>query len=169
MRSLLLFSRFCTDDIACDNMKPRIDTLRACLPSKDDYEPENPAISSRTEAMSMSKIVARLLPGQSEKGGCTVETGVYLDGCFGPADIVITKVTPDGIDSVYNIEVDGPSHDSLLTAQRLSGRRDQHLQEACGVRIARIPLVKATGEGLQGPEYEGAVREVLVQLGLLQS
>jgi hypothetical protein len=83
------------------------------------------------------------------------------------ADFVITRVSPDRSESVYNIEVDGPSH-SLPTSQRLSRRRDQHLQEACGVRIARIPLLKSsTGEWLQEGEYEAAVREVLQGLQLL--
>jgi hypothetical protein len=92
---------------------------------------------------------------------------VYLDGCF-EADIVITRVSPDGSKSVFNIEVDGPSH-SLPTKQRLSQRRDQHLQEACGVRIARIPLLKPTGEWLQrGGEYEAAVRRELQRWQLLE-
>ena len=107
-------------------------------------------------------IVERMLPSRNDSqpgGGCTVESNVWLDGCF-EADIVITRASPDGSKSVFNIEVDGPSH-SLSTSQRLSQRRDQHLQEACGVRIARIPLLKPTGEYLQrGAEYEAAVREV---------
>jgi hypothetical protein len=67
---------------------------------------------------------------------------------------------------VFNIKLDGPSH-SLPTSQRLSLRRDQHLQEACGVRIARIPLQKPTGECLLREDYEAAVRVVLQGLQLL--
>jgi hypothetical protein len=61
---------------------------------------------------------------------------------------------------VFNIEIDGPSH-SLPAKQRLSLHRDQHLQEACGVKIARISLLKPTGEWLQSEEYEEVAREVL--------
>jgi hypothetical protein len=69
---------------------------------------------------------------------------------------------------VYNIEIDGPSH-TLPSKQRLSRRRDQHLQEACGVQIARISLLKPTGEWLESGEYEAMVRGVLVGWGMLRS
>jgi hypothetical protein len=140
-------------------MKSRIDLLRACLPNQDGADEGG----SRTER-EISEIVKQLLSSQP---GCSVGNNVWLDGCF-EADIVITRVTPDGSESVFNIEVDGPSH-LLPTKQRLSRLRGQHLQEACGVVIARIPLVKLTGEWLLRAEgFEVAVREVLQRLQLLQ-
>jgi hypothetical protein len=157
MRNLLLFSRF--SGVASNSMKDRIDQLRALLPTQADGKGGG---GSRAEK-GIFKTVERVLLSQP---GCTVESNLYLDGCF-EADIVITRVSPDGSKSVYNIEVDGPSH-SRPIRQRLHRRRDQHLQEACGVRIARIPLVKPTGKWLQGGEYEAAVREVLERLQLLQ-
>jgi hypothetical protein len=160
MRNLLLFSRFTRDSnaVACDSMKCHIARLRAFLPSQDDGKEEG----SRSE-MGIFKTVERVLSSQP---GCTVESNVWLDGCF-EADIVITRVSLDGSLSVFNIEVDGPSH-SRPASQRLDQRRDQHLQEACGVLIARIPLLQPTGEWLQSGEYEAAVREVLEPLQLLQ-
>ena len=140
-----------------DSMKGRIDLLRACLPNQDGADEGG----SRTER-EICEIVERLLSSQL---GCTVENNVWLDGCF-EADIVITRVSPDGSESVFNIEFDGPSH-LLPTSQRLSRLRDQHLQEACGVVIARIPLMMPTGERLQSGEYEVTVREVLQRLQLL--
>jgi hypothetical protein len=159
MRNLLLFRRFSGDKSAVvgDIMKDRIDQFRNSLPSKaDDKE-----MGSRRER-GIFKVVERVLSSQP---GCVVESNVWLDGCF-EADIVITCVSPDGSQSVFNIEVDGPSH-SQPTKLRLSQRRDQHLQEACGVRIARIPLLQTTGEWLQSGEYEAVVREVLERLQLL--
>ncbi len=140
MRSLLLFSRFSRDTAVGKSMKGRIDLLRACLPNQDGADEGG----SRTER-EICEIVERLLSSQLS---CTVENNVWLDGWF-EADIVITRVTPDGSKSVINIEVDGPSH-LLPTSQRLSRLRDQHLQEACGVVIARIPLLNPTGRWLQG-------------------
>ena len=67
---------------------------------------------------------------------------------------------------MFNIEVDRPMH-SLSSSQRLSRLRDQHLQEACGVRTARIPLLKPDGEWLQSAEYEAAVRAELQRWQLL--
>jgi hypothetical protein len=159
MRNLLLFSRYSRDNtaLAGDIMKDRIDQLRNSLPSKaDDKE-----VGSQAER-DIFKVVERVLSSQP---GCVVESNVWLDGCF-EADIVITWVPPDGSQSVFNIEVDGPSH-SRPTSQRLSRRRDQHLQEACGVKIARIPLLQTTGKWLQRGEYEAVVREVLERLQLL--
>ena len=138
-------------------MKDRIDQLRASLPS-NAVDKER---GSRTER-DIFKTVEQVLSSQP---GCVVESNVWLDGCF-EADIVITCVPPDGSQSVFNIEVDGPSH-SQPTKLRLSRRRDQHLQEACGVKIARIPLLQTTGEWLQSGEYEAVVREVLERLQLL--
>jgi hypothetical protein len=155
MRNLLLFSRFSRDTAVGDSMKGRIDRLRACLPTQHEADGRG----SRTER-EISEIVERLLSSQP---GCTVENNVWLDGCF-EADIVITRVEPDGSKSASNIEV--PSH-LLPTKQRLSRLRDQHLLEAWGVRIVRIPLVKPTGVWLQSGEYEATVREVLQRLQLL--
>jgi hypothetical protein len=137
-------------------MKDRIDRLRASLPSTDDKERGSQA------ERGIFKTVERVLSSQP---GCKVESNVWLDGCF-EADIVITRVSPDGSKSVFNIEVDGPSH-SLPTSQRLGRRRDQHLLEACGVKIDRIPLLQSTGKWLQSEEYEAAVRLVLERLQLL--
>ena len=158
MRSLLLFTRFSRDTTVGDSMKGRIDQLRACLLTQH----EGNEVGSRAER-EISEIVKRLLSSQS---GFTVENNVWLDGCFS-ADIVITRVAPDRSKSIFNIEVDGPSH-LLPTKQRLSRLRDQHLQEACGVVIVRIPLLKPTGEWLVHAEgYEAAVQEVLQRLQLL--
>ena len=143
-------------------MKSRVDRLRACLSTQDEAKDRG----SRAERDICGIVERLLLTSQRSGGGCTVESNVWLDGCF-EADIVITRVSPDGSKSVFNIEVDGPSH-SLPTRQRLSQRRDQYLQEACSLRIARISLLKPSGEYLQrGEEYETAVREVLEGLQLL--
>ena len=164
MRSLLLFRRYSRVIGADDSLKSRVDRLRACLPSLEEAK-----VRGSRAVREMCSIVERLLPSQNDSqpgGGCTIESNVWLDGCF-EADIVITRVTPDGSKSVFNIEVDGPSH-SLPTSQRLCQRRDQYLQEACGVRVTRIPLIKPTGEYLKrGAEYEATVREVLEGLQLL--
>jgi hypothetical protein len=138
-------------------MKDRIDRLRAFLPSEADDKERG----SHTER-EIFKIVERVLSSQPS---CKFKNNVWLDGCF-EADIVITRVSPDGSQSVFNIEVDGPSH-LRPTSQRLSQRRDQHLQESCGVKVFRIPLLQPTGEWLQSGEYEAAVREVLERLQLL--
>jgi hypothetical protein len=140
-------------------MKIRIDRLRALLPNHADGKG---GTGSRTER-DIFKIVERVLSSQP---GYTVESNVWLDGCFG-ADIVITRLSPDGSKSVFNIEVDGPIH-SRPTSQRLDRRRDQHLQEACGVRIARIPLLQPTGQWLQSGEYEAAVQAVFEHWQLMQ-
>jgi hypothetical protein len=156
MRSLLLFSRYTSGDST--DMSDRIAQLRAWLPTAQDeseYRVSSNSGGSRTER-EIFMIAQRVLSNQP---GCIVESNVWLDGCF-EADIVITCVAPDGSMSVFNIEVDGPSH-SQPTSQRLDQRRDQHLQEACGVRIARIPLLKPTGEWLRSGEYEAVAREVL--------
>jgi hypothetical protein len=160
MRNLLLFNRFSRENsaVASDGMKDRIDQLRSFLPTETDG---NEGGGSQRER-GIFKTVERVLSGQP---GCTVESNLYLDGCF-EADIVITRISPDGSKSVYNIEVDGPSH-SLPTKLRLSQRRDQHLQEACGVKIDRIQLLQSTGKWLQSGEYEAAVRVVLERLQLL--
>jgi hypothetical protein len=93
---------------------------------------------------------------------------VWLDGCF-EADIVITITETDQNDekTIYNIEIDGPSH-SLPTSQLQCQRRDNHLSEECGVIIARIPLQNSNGEyKKKGDEFESAVREVLEHWELL--
>ena len=133
------------------------------MPTQDEAKDRG----SRAERDICGIVERLLLTSQRSGGGCTVESNVWLDGCF-EADIVITRVSPDGSKSVFNIEVDGPTH-SLPTSQRLSRLRDRHLLEACGVRIARIQLQKPSGEWLQSGEYEAAVREVLEGLGLLLS
>ena len=69
---------------------------------------------------------------------------------------------------VYNIEVDGPLH-SRPSKQRLIRRRDRYLLEACGVRTARITLLKPDGEWLQRAEYEAVVRAELQRWQLLLS
>jgi hypothetical protein len=163
MRNLLLFSRLCRDNAAGESMKSRIDLLRASLPTQDGTDG-----GSRAER-EFYKIVQRLLSSQIQPGGgFTVESNVWLDGCF-EADIVITRVESDSSKSVvYNIEVDGPAH-FQPTKQHLSRLRDQHLQEAFGMRIARISLLKPTGEWLDRNNYEKAVREVLQGLQLLPS
>jgi hypothetical protein len=104
MRNLLLFNRFSRENsaVASDGMKDRIDQLRSFLPTETDG---NEGGGSRTER-GIFKTVERVLSGQP---GCMVESNLYLDGCF-EADIVITRVLPDGSKSVFNIEVDGPSH-----------------------------------------------------------
>jgi hypothetical protein len=160
MRNLLIYSHFSRNITAVesDSMIGRIDRLRAVLPNQDDGK--EGAGSHREKGI--FETIERVLSSQP---GYTVVSNVWLDGCF-EADIVITRVLPDGSESVFNIEVDGPSH-SRPTSQRLDRRRDQYLQEACGVRITRIPLVKPTGEWLQSGEYEAAVRKVLERLQLL--
>jgi hypothetical protein len=163
MRNLLLFSRFGSGDSM--NMADRIAKLRAWLPTAQDeaeYRDSFNGGGSSEREREFSGIVEQLLSSQP---GYTVENNVWLDGCF-EADIVITRVSPDGSKSVYNIEVDGPSH-LRPTSQRLDQLRDHHLQEACGVRIARIPLLKPTGKWLQSGEYEAVAREVLQRWQLL--
>jgi hypothetical protein len=108
-------------------MKDRIDQLSAFLPTQADGKGGG---GSRAEE-EIFKTVERVLSSQP---GYTVVSNVWLDGCF-EADIVITRDLPDGNRSVFNIEVDGPSH-LRPTSQRLDRRRDQHLQGAYGVRIA---------------------------------
>ena len=107
--------------------------------------------------MEFFEVVERALSSQP---GCTVERNVWLDGCF-EADIVITLS-----ESVFNLEVGGRSQ-SLPTKQRLSRLRDQHLREACGVRTARVPLQRPTGEWLRSAEVEAAVRAELRRWRLL--
>jgi hypothetical protein len=140
-----------------DSMKGRIDHLRAFLPNHND--------GKKTGSLRERDIFKTVEQVLSSQPGCTVESNVWLDGCF-EADIVITRVSSDGTKSVFNIEVDGPSH-LAPTSQRLGRRRDQHLQEVCGVRIARIPLWKSTGQWLQSREYEATVRYVLQRWQLL--
>ena len=170
LRSLLLFGRFSRDRAASDSMQARVDRLRACL-STQDQAPVGGSGSGRTER-EVFEVVERALSSQP---GCTVERNVWLDGCF-EADIVITLTTLlDGSESksesrsersVFNLEVDGPSH-SLPTSQRLCRLRDQHLVEACGVRTARVPLQRPTGEWLRSAEVEAAVRAELHRWQLL--
>jgi hypothetical protein len=153
-----------------DSMAGRVERLRACLPTpQEDGNINTKERGSRAER-EILRIVEQLIDesGGLESGVFTVvESNVWLDGCF-EADIVITRVSPDGSKSVFNIEVDGPFH-LLPTNRRLSERRDKHLKEACGVEIVRISLLKANGiDYLSSEEYEGVVRDVLQNLRLVK-
>jgi hypothetical protein len=86
-----------------------------------------------------AKIIRELLLGYDSLVSVTCEE--LLHGF--EADIVIRWKDADSVKTVYNIEIDGPTHD-FVRKQRFCSLRDSYMNSVHSVRIVRIPYDSIT-------------------------
>jgi hypothetical protein len=113
-----------------------VETLRGAFGSLVAAEASSGAFQSDAEreyAKAISAVAEAKLPSKT-----SVTFNAYLE-CF-EADVVVRLVSTKGVETVLNIEIDGPHHKRTRSA-RFCALRDEYLEVSHSIKVVRIDLM----------------------------